>query len=126
MIYFVQAAGGTGPIKIGYHWHDSDIHTRLVTLQTGSPVPLVCLAAIADGDLYEERQLHERFAEQRLYGEWFAPCTELLALVQEKRAATPPKVLDYQCPVRPKRGNWNPTARYRNPEDASRRARSGK
>jgi Meiotically up-regulated gene 113 len=65
-IYFVQMLVG-GPIKIG--WATS-VASRVATLQLGCPYPLVVLATMA-GTMSDERELHKRFADHRLRGEWF-------------------------------------------------------
>ena len=80
-VYFIQC-GKTGPIKIGYA---NDVKARLATLQTASPFDLRLLATIK-GRPSLERQLHNRFAGDRLRGEWFLPTSELLAFVSEVAA----------------------------------------
>ena len=77
-VYFIQC-GTTGPVKIGMA---RDVRKRMATLQTACPFDLRLLAAI-DGSADLERELHQRFAEHRLRGEWFLPVPELLAHVQE-------------------------------------------
>lgn len=69
-IYFVQGEN-FGPVKIGYT-SALDARDRLSQLQTGSPVRLV-LAAQRPGSHHDERELHRRFAQHRLHGEWFTP-----------------------------------------------------
>jgi hypothetical protein len=69
-VYFIQA-GQDGPIKIGVA---ADPLLRLDDLQVGSPVALTLLAAIPGGAVHE-RQLHARFAEGRIRGEWFSADT---------------------------------------------------
>jgi len=57
---------GFGPyVKIGV---TTNLDGRMSQLQTPEPV---CLYALLDGWLREERELHKRFAEHRLQGEWF-------------------------------------------------------
>jgi hypothetical protein len=41
------------------------------------------LVAIFDGDKYEEKRLHARFASQRLSGEWFSRSDELDELIRK-------------------------------------------
>lgn len=77
-VYFVRAADGEGPIKIGY---TSDFDTRAASLQAMSPVALVTLATI-DGDRMLELALHRHFAEHRQHGEWFAPHSDILAYIE--------------------------------------------
>jgi len=78
-IYFIQAVDGTGPIKIGSS--DKPL-CRLSQCSSWSPVPLKIIATVKGG-LYHERALHERFAEHRLHGEWFAPAQELHLLIAQ-------------------------------------------
>ena len=73
-LYAIQAGGESGPVKIGTA---KDPDARLKTLQTGNPEPLAGIAAWRALP-YEERALHERFAEHRIRGEWFRPAPEVL------------------------------------------------
>lgn len=77
-IYFIQGVSG-GAVKIGVA---NDPKKRLADLQRTSPIQLRIVAA-RPGDIFQERELHERFAEHRLHGEWFEPCDELVALIRE-------------------------------------------
>lgn len=77
-IYFVESGVG-GPIKIGYAANPA---TRVMELQCGNPAKLYLLA-IARGTIRDEGALHKRFAATHVSGEWFAPCEELWALIQE-------------------------------------------
>jgi hypothetical protein len=74
VIYFVQQ-GTDGPIKIGV---STDPEQRLRTLQSSSPQPLTLLAFMPGG-VESERDLHRRFADGRLEGEWFRSDTPGLA-----------------------------------------------
>jgi T5orf172 domain len=65
-VYFIQA-GRDGPIKIGYA-HDP--LTRLEGLQTAHHEELRLLMTVADNGTIE-MQLHERFADLKIRGEWF-------------------------------------------------------
>jgi len=69
MIYCIEQDGGK-PVKIGRSQTPQD---RLRALQTGSPAPLhiVWATTVADSAA-AEKWLHDRFATQRLDGEWFA------------------------------------------------------
>lgn len=69
MIYFIQNEA-TQAIKIGFS--DNPVK-RLASLQTGSAEQLVMIATMPGG-FTEERILHERFEEFRLFGEWFSSC----------------------------------------------------
>lgn len=80
LTYFIQA--GDGPVKIGST--HGDPNRRLKELQTGSSEPLRLLGTL-DGAEWE-RELHERFAEWRLHGEWFdADAPGLRELLNEAR-----------------------------------------
>lgn len=78
MIYFIQQ-GWDGPVKIGFAGSFAAAQARLQTFQTGHPSTLRLLNAI-DGDMAHEAELHARFAEHRVRGEWFRPAPEILAL----------------------------------------------
>lgn len=67
-VYFVQAVEG-GPIKIGW---SVDPDKRLKELQGGNPKELK-LIGIEAGDMQHERELHGRFRDHRMFGEWFMP-----------------------------------------------------
>ena len=77
-VYFVEAVESKR-IKIGFA-HDVDVRVKL--LQTGSPERLRVLAVIHSAPASHERELHERFADARLHGEWFAPADALLAFIR--------------------------------------------
>jgi len=76
-VYFIQSSGG--PIKIG---SASDVAARLKSLQTGSADELTLLA-MTEGGEFRERELHARFAADRLRGEWFAPSPELIRVIRD-------------------------------------------
>ena len=69
IIYFVQMADEHGPIKIGLS-SLLLLRSRLDSLQTGNPYPLILLGAIP-GDAKTEGKLHKKFSKYRLMGEWF-------------------------------------------------------
>lgn len=77
-IYFLRPIGQEGPIKIGC---SINVKSRLSTVLLWSPVKLE-IAAVTNGGHEYERQLHARFARQRLHGEWFAPCPDLTNLIR--------------------------------------------
>jgi hypothetical protein len=66
-VYFIGSRG-TGAVKIGFSRHHPG--SRLRALQTGNSADLY-LAAFFAGDQAKERELHERFGEFHLRGEWF-------------------------------------------------------
>lgn len=76
LVYFI-AASARGLIKIG---SAVDPAARLRTLSTGSPDRLHLLATIPGGEK-RERELHARFAADRVRGEWFRPSANLLAVM---------------------------------------------
>lgn len=79
MIYFIQAADGTGPIKIG---HTEQIFKRLSDIQTHSPIKLKILKVI-EGDRVLEVSLHRRFVRLMTHGEWFLPDDTLMVTINE-------------------------------------------
>lgn len=79
MIYFIQA-GKNGAIKIGYT--ESDISGRVASLQTASPEELHLLGSM-EGDIQKESELHEKFADNHIRGEWFKPTIALKAFIFE-------------------------------------------
>ncbi len=93
MIYFIQDSA-TLNIKIGYT--STSAGERMRQLQTGNPSQLVLLGVI-EGEQTDERNLHVRFADFRVAGEWFKPHPDLLVLVAGGiREATPgPKIPGY-------------------------------
>lgn len=76
---------GNGQIKIGY---SVDPLSRLATLQTASPCALTLLA-LHPGGMATEAGLHERYAEYRLNGEWFACSDELDVFIEFCNKAHP-------------------------------------
>lgn len=63
-------------IKIGFT--RGNPYSRLDTLQTGSPTQLTMIAMHSD-DMETERDLHAKFADYRLHGEWFLMSEEIFA-----------------------------------------------
>lgn len=79
--YFVRR-GNDGPIKIG---RAKSIAKRVSQLLVSSPDPLVLLAVVPQEDA--ESIMHDRFATDRLRGEWFAASNALLAFIAETQAS---------------------------------------
>jgi integrase len=77
LIYLAQSVNG-GPIKIGC---SRDPEARIAALQTSHPERLRLLLVYAGG-AHDERELHARFAEHRLEGEWFRPAASILAFIE--------------------------------------------
>lgn len=72
-VYFIQE-GDSGPVKIGF---SRDVARRLGELQRQAKAPLRLLVSF-EGTRRDEAALHTRFADHRLFGEWFHPAAELL------------------------------------------------
>jgi hypothetical protein len=81
MIYFAQFGDG-GHVKIGY---SKDPYSRLGQFRNGSPIPVKFLSII-EGDRGTEKEIHTRFACNRIRGEFFALSGEL----SEYIASLPP------------------------------------
>lgn len=64
MTYFIQQ-GDDGPVKIGIANNPAQ---RLERLQCGNPEPLYGRVLIPGN---HERELHKRYAEKKIRGEWF-------------------------------------------------------
>lgn len=75
---YIMRSGNGGLIKIGKSIRPEE---RLKALQTGAGCELEILTVI-DGD--KERELHKKFAEFRVFGEWFSDSQGLI----EKYAAS--------------------------------------
>jgi len=83
-IYFIQANIG-GPIKIGW---SANVPNRVESFQLGCPFTLVVLGQIDGAAVSDEKELHRKFADYRLHGEWFTPATELLSFIKENALCT--------------------------------------
>lgn len=75
IVYFLQAADG--PVKVGWCSSRDGIARRLRAAQLGHPARLQVVAAIL-GDRTLEHQLHHRWRNHRLEGEWFRPNPDML------------------------------------------------
>lgn len=66
-VYFIKATNNL--IKIGV---TKNVESRLKSLQTGSPGKLELIGSIETAKAYElESELHEKYRELRVSGEWF-------------------------------------------------------
>jgi hypothetical protein len=74
VIYYIMSSE-TGRMKIGYTKGKPE--KRLRALQTGSPTKL-SIVAIHPGTPNTERDLHNKFKEERAHGEWFDISDELI------------------------------------------------
>ena len=81
-IYFIQAGGPTGAIKIG---SAHNVQERLKTMQIGSAEQLKILLTIPNAGKAMERHLHKVFKPYRIHGEWFTPARELLHFIYPAR-----------------------------------------
>jgi hypothetical protein len=77
-VYFIQI-GQSGPIKIGI---SSNVGQRFTDLSVACPWDLRLLCT-KYGTEKDERRLHQRFAADRMRGEWFRPSARLLAFIGE-------------------------------------------
>jgi hypothetical protein len=73
-IYF--AADSNGSVKIG---RARDVERRLRSLET-SHTEALRLLRVVDGGPATERWLHRKFAAQRIRGEWFSYCPEMMTV----------------------------------------------
>lgn len=75
-VYFVEAVG-TGRVKIGF---SDNWRARVNDLQVGCPFPLRRLLVIP-GTITLESEMHLRFRDHRIQGEWFTLCPEIEAFL---------------------------------------------
>lgn len=80
-VYFVQ--DGAGMVKIGYA---RNVYSRFANLRVSNASELKMLVH-APGDSVAEERLHSAFARHRRAGEWFSPAPELMAFIEELKAA---------------------------------------
>lgn len=74
-VYFLKADKF---IKIGKS--SGSPHSRINSLQTGCPFPIMLIAFI-EGGLEKESELHKKFDQYRVHGEWFLGTGELLEFI---------------------------------------------
>lgn len=86
-VYFITCRE-QGICKIG---RSQNAKSRRSSLQTASPSRLVLEAELA-GASELERELHKRFADSRLTGEWFTITDELDAVIREAASLRLPPV----------------------------------
>ena len=79
--YFVGWKGG--PVKIG---RAADPRKRLLELQTSCPYRLH-LWALSSYPMHQEKRLHTRFTDHRMWGEWFSWHPELEAMMASLNGA---------------------------------------
>ena len=83
-VYFIQAGGKGGPIKIGIA---VDCTQRLASLQTANAEELRLLCITTGGRRIEEAY-HARFKKHLVRGEWFKPHPDILAEIDRLTGAT--------------------------------------
>lgn len=99
-VYFISGSGKRDSIKIG--WTQGAVEDRLSALQTGSPVPLVALAAVRAVYAFE-RWCHRELVDDRAYGEWFKRTPRLMSFIDRLRDLgdvtdrTPAELRDMLC-----------------------------
>lgn len=77
-VVYVARRSGDGAVKIGW---TSDVARRMRELSNGQDVVLV---AALPGDKPKEQELHRRFADRALGGEWFdVPATAVVDALRE-------------------------------------------
>lgn len=75
-VYFIKPKFRDGPIKIG---SSTSLNRRIESLQTSNFEELEVIGAIERDDYKSvERELHLRFVQWRVRGEWFAASPELI------------------------------------------------
>lgn len=79
VVYFVRAGSR---VKIGF---TKDISSRMNSLQTASAVDLN-LVLTMDGDRNFEAEMHERFSDYWIKGEWFRWCKEISLFVAKEKS----------------------------------------
>lgn len=89
-VYFIQAGGPSGPIKIGYT--TGNPHRRMRKLQTGNPEELHLLVSIP-GERAHEQELLDRFKALSMRGEWLRADPRLLGFVEALLRAYPEQPL---------------------------------
>lgn len=85
MIYFIQTKE-SGKIKIGY---STSPDKRIKDLQIANPEKLELIGLLKGSKDYE-KQIHQKFEELNIHGEWFDPGNKLLEFIH-KHAKLPDK-----------------------------------
>lgn len=94
-VYFMQAGGPGGPIKIGFCKTPSAWLGRLLIIRTCNHLDVQSLGVRSDLDQkHHEQEMHETLRASRLRGEWFSATPEVLAEVAKARRVNIPPVPD--------------------------------
>jgi hypothetical protein len=75
-VYFIQ---NDIKIKIG---RSMNVHKRLEALRRTYGLGLTLLGIVSETE-FSERDLHKKFRKDRIEGEWFYTCPEILAFINE-------------------------------------------
>lgn len=82
-IYFAQAGGKTGPVKIGFSWNPAQ---RLAALQTGNHLPIEIVASFrCENAQSAETAIHRYLGDLRMEGEWFKHDVRITELIEAFR-----------------------------------------
>jgi Deoxyribodipyrimidine photolyase len=90
-VYFIQAGGEGGLIKIGL---SNAPAKRMKSLQSQNDLPLELLGVLPNAERSGEVGVHQMFADAREHGEWFRPVPELLEFLKEITDEPEPETLD--------------------------------
>lgn len=94
VVYLI--AGPPDLFKIG--WTSGAPEERLKALRTGTPYPLSLLDSTVGGPRYEA-ELHRRYADVRVHGEWFALTANHLAELKEEFDSRVPRTPPFSVVV---------------------------
>lgn len=96
LVYVIGMVEDAKAVKIGFA---NDVHGRRSTLQTSSPYALEVLVAMK-GAKADERELHRRFATDRIRGEWFRRSAAVEEFISVNRNKILPNPTNYHTPCR--------------------------
>ncbi len=88
-VYFLHAPRA-GLVKIGFA---VDVESRVHTLRTMSPLPLVLLGAIEGLEKSHESFLHRKFKSERSHGEWFFVRGPVIEFIRRRFASSDTEVV---------------------------------
>lgn len=78
-VYFFQAGGDGGPIKIGHAQTPAVLACRLAAVRTGNHLDVQAIGVRLDlNGLAAEYAMHKKLAASRIRGEWFSPTSEVM------------------------------------------------
>jgi hypothetical protein len=86
-VYFMQAGGAGGPIKVGHAKTPRVLRSRLCSIRVGNHLEVALLGVRFDlPDMKAEFRLKAKLADSRIRGEWFNPTSEVMAEVAQAEA----------------------------------------